>query len=127
MARATPSGGDGRRRLGSRGEEAAAEFLARRGYAIVERNYRCRLGEIDLVVTDGTTIVFVEVKLRYDRFAAYEAVHLRKQERISRAAFDFLERRGMLARPARFDVVAVDGATLECSHTPDAFDCAFGY
>lgn len=127
MARPTSCRGDGRKRLGSLGEGAAAAFLERRGYAIVERNYRCRLGEIDLVVTDGTIIVFVEVKLRYDRFAAYEAVHARKQERISRAAFDFLERRGMLARPARFDVVAVDGATLECSHTPDAFDCAFGY
>ena len=120
-------GGDGRKRLGNRGEDAAAAFLERRGYTIVERNYRCPLGEIDLVAIDGTTVVFVEVKLRYDRFAAYEAVHPRKQARISRAAFDFLLRRGMLARPARFDVVAVEGATLDCSHTADAFDCTFGY
>lgn len=115
-------GGDGRKRLGGEGEDAAARFLEALGYGLVERNYRCRYGEIDLIMLDGDVVVFVEVKLRYPPFDAFEAVDARKQGKISRTAFDFLRRRGMLGRAARFDVVAVEGGTFECSHVIDAFD-----
>jgi putative endonuclease len=116
-------GGDARKRLGSRGEDAAVEHLVRRGLVILVRNYRTRLGEIDVVAADGETIAFVEVKLRRGGFDPLEAVDLRKQQQIARVAFDFLRRHAMLGRPARFDVVAVDGRTFECTHVADAFDC----
>jgi putative endonuclease len=116
--------GDARKRLGSYGEQAAAEHLVRLGLEVLARNYRTRLGEIDLVMADGDVVVFVEVKLRRGAFDPLEAVDARKQQQISRVAFDFLRRHGMLGRPARFDVVAVDGRSLECSHVTDAFDCA---
>ncbi|RMF21992.1 MAG: YraN family protein, partial [Deltaproteobacteria bacterium] len=67
------------------------------------------------------------VKVRSGRLDPLEAVDERKQRHLSRVAFDFLKRHGMLGRPARFDVVAVDGKTLECTHVADAFDVALDY
>ncbi len=116
--------GDGRKRIGARGENAAAAFLEASGLRVLVRNYRCRFGEIDLIATEGETLVFVEVKLRHAPLDPFEAVDARKQSRLSRAAFDFLERRGMLAHPARFDVIAVEGRTLHCEHIRDAFEAA---
>ncbi|RMF24949.1 MAG: YraN family protein, partial [Deltaproteobacteria bacterium] len=107
---------DPRRNRGDRGEEAAARYLQRLGYKIVARNYSCRYGEVDLIALDGRTLVFIEVKLRRGRFDPLEAVDERKQRHLSRVAFDFLRRHAMLGRPARFDVVAVDGRTMECRH-----------
>jgi putative endonuclease len=121
------AGGDGRKRLGARGEDAAARHLEQLGYRIVVRNWRSRLGELDIVALDGETIVFVEVKLRYDPYDPLEAVDGRKQHRLSRLAFDFLLRHGMLDAPARFDVVAVEGRTFECTHVSDAFDSTIVY
>lgn len=119
--------GQRRAALGRRGESIAADYLVRRRMRIVERNYLCRAGEIDLVALDGDTLVFVEVKLRRGGFDPFEAVDRRKQAQITRAAFDYMRRRGLLGRPARFDVVAVDGATGECRHVADAFDSALEY
>ena len=119
--------GDGRKRVGARGEEVAAAYLVARGYRLVERNYRCRFGELDVVMLDGDTWVFVEVKLRYGRADPFESVDARKQHQIVKAAFDFLLRRGMLERPVRFDVVGVEGRTLECSHVIDAFESTIDY
>jgi putative endonuclease len=119
--------GDGRKRLGARGEDAAALHLEALGYEIIARNWRSRLGELDLVARDGETVVFVEVKLRYEPYDPLDAVDGRKQHRLSRLAFDFLSRHGMLAAPARFDVVGVEGRTLECVHVPDAFDSTICY
>ncbi len=94
---------------GCRGEQLAAAFLQRRGYRLLERNFRVRGGEIDLIAEERGVIVFVEVKTRasqrYGEPAA--AVTRRKQERLSRAALAFLVRRGLTDRPARFDVVTV--------------------
>lgn len=115
-------GGDGRKAVGARGEDAAVKFLSACGLRVLERNYRCRFGEVDIVALDGETVVFVEVKLRFDPFDPFDAVDERKQGRISRAAFDFLERRAMLDCPARFDVIAVEGRTLLCDHVVDAFE-----
>jgi putative endonuclease len=113
--------------LAADGERVAAEFLERRGLVIVERNFRCPAGEIDLVVLDGETLVFVEVKLRHPPFDPLEAVDDRKRRQVTRAAFDFLLRRGMLGRAARFDVIAVEAGTLACTHVPDAFDSEIDY
>ena len=118
--------GDGRRALGAAGESAAAQYLVRCGYRIVEANVRCRIGEIDLVAIDTGVIVFVEVKgNRGRRYGAPEdMVTPFKQRKLTRLAAWYLQRRGWLGRPARFDVVAVDwdSAGAKClRHFRDAF------
>lgn len=96
---------------GGDAEEAAARFLASQGLAILTRNFRTRFGEIDLVARDGSTLVFVEVRLRRasERFGgAAGSVDSRKRARIVTAARQFLARLGR--EPAcRFDVVTLDG------------------
>lgn len=118
---------DPRHVFGRLGEDAAAEFLRRRGMEVLARNVRTAFGEIDLVAMDGDVVVFVEVKSRRRAGAldALAAVDARKQKRLSRLALVFLARAGWLDRAARFDVVAVagDGA---CTHVANAFDCAPG-
>lgn len=126
----TPGGGDPRTALGGHGERLAADYLERVGMMIVERNYRCRAGEIDLIALDAETLVFVEVKLRRGDFEPLEAVDARKQGQIARAAFDFMLRRGLMTSPARFDVVAVCStgpSSWECRHLADAFDTPIEY
>ena len=94
--------------LGPWGEEKAAEFLRRKGYALVTSNYRCKFGEIDLIVKNRRYLVFVEVKLRKsDAFGeAREFVDARKQERIRATAALWLETHETALQP-RFDVVEV--------------------
>ena len=101
---------DGRGSLGKTGEDLACEELIRRGYAILDRRYRTRHGEIDIIARDGKTIVFVEVKARAgDAYGGSgAAVTPRKQQRIVRMAIDFLARRRLQDEPCRFDVVTVD-------------------
>ena len=101
---------DGRHILGKIGEDLACRELCRRGYAILARRYRTRLGEIDIVARDGETIVFVEVKARRDTAfgGAGAAVTLWKQQRVARMAADFLARSRCGDAPCRFDVVAID-------------------
>ena len=96
--------------LGQRGEEQAARYLRLRGYRILERNYRCRFGEIDLIARRGRYLVFVEVKQRHDaRFAeAREFVTAQKQSRILAAAQQYLAENESELQP-RFDVVEVYG------------------
>ena len=115
---------DPRHRFGRYGEDAAAEFLRRRGFEILARNVRTALGEIDLVALDGEVVVFVEVKARRGP-GGLEAVDARKQRRLSRLALAFLARAGWLGRSARFDVIAVEPGGA-CTHVANAFDCAPG-
>ena len=126
----SPGVGERRAALGRRGERLAADYLERAGMMIVERNYRCRVGEVDLIALDGDTIVFVEVKLRRGDFEPSEAVDARKQGHIARAAFDFMLRRGLMTSPARFDVVAIcmtGPSNWQCHHLADAFDTPIEY
>ncbi|MBR5093625.1 MAG: YraN family protein [Oscillospiraceae bacterium] len=97
-----------RQSLGRFGEEQAARYLRRRFYTIVERNYRCRLGEIDLIVKRGGYLVFVEVKLRRDAShgEAREFVDARKQQRVIAAAEQWLSQHETALQP-RFDVIEV--------------------
>lgn len=100
-------------RMGLLGEAAAAEELVRMGYRLLERNYRCRGGEADLVAEvptpDGRTLVFVEVKTRSTLRGGLpaEAVGWMKQRRLARAAGHYLAEREVEDRPIRFDVVEV--------------------
>jgi putative endonuclease len=101
-----------RQELGKTGEDLAVRELTRRGYAILERRYRTRYGEIDIVADDRGTIVFVEVKARASgQFGlAVEAITAFKQRRLAAMAVDYLARRRRCDRPCRFDVVAIDQA-----------------
>ena len=101
---------DPRQALGLSGEDLACAELERRGYAIVERRYRTRVGEIDIIAKDGLTIVFVEVKARMtqDFGGAAAAMTGWKQRRIARMAVDYLARQNLHDCPCRFDVVAID-------------------
>jgi len=115
-----------RQALGTEGERAAERFLRRKRYAILARNYRCPLGELDLVALDGETVVFVEVKTRQQEGfgAPLEAVDGRKQRQIAKAAQYFLTRHRLEKRDARFDVVGVwrDGEQITCELVKNAFE-----
>lgn len=103
------------RRVGGRYEEVAADFLKKQGLYIVEMNFRCKNGEIDLIARDGKYLVFVEVKYRSDQSSGWasSAVNYSKQLRISRAAAFYLIRHGYGEVPCRFDVVAIDNKEIE--------------
>lgn len=94
---------------GRKGETIAVAFLKKTGYQIVETNYRCPLGEIDIIARDQDDLVFVEVKTRKSTALGYpeQAVGVTKQKKMSRLALWYLERNKMHDATARFDVVAV--------------------
>lgn len=97
------------------GEERAVEYLRARGYSVIERNFRCRVGEIDIVARDGDTLVFVEVRTRTDgrRGTALEAVTPAKQRRVAQVAEVYLTMRRLHAAVCRFDVVGITGERVE--------------
>jgi putative endonuclease len=107
---------DLRRAVGTAGEQAVASWYEARGYEVLARNWRCREGELDLVVRNGRMYVFCEVKTRAtDAFGApAEAVHREKQMRLRRLAARWLEDDAP-ARPReiRFDVAAVLAGEIE--------------
>ena len=111
--------------LGSGGERAAADFLLARGYHVLERNFRCRGGEIDLIALDGGTLVFVEVKVRRTlaRGAPIEAVTAVKQARVRRAAQEYLTFCGRVFPRIRFDVISVmkTAKNTDITHLKAAF------
>jgi putative endonuclease len=96
--------------VGRAGEEAAVRYLNQQGYRILERNYRCRFGEIDLIARDGKTLAFIEVKTRRSqKFGpAAAAVTLEKQRHLIRTAQIYLSQTGQAHALCRFDVVTVD-------------------
>jgi putative endonuclease len=99
------------RRSGLAWEDAATDFLLEHGLSIVTRGYNCRLGELDIVCTDGPTLVIVEVRARAStaRGSAAETVDFRKQRKIVNAARHFLMRNPCwFSHALRFDVIAID-------------------
>jgi putative endonuclease len=115
-------------KTGEIGEEKAARFLRRKGYKILTRNYRTRLGEIDIIAQKGGAVVFVEVKTRgrTDYGTPAEAVGARKRARLAAAAQEYLQWNGTDA-PCRFDVVEVYcapgafGGKFAFNHIENAF------
>lgn len=105
-----------KRRIGSNYEETAAVYLEKNGYAILDRNFTCRLGEIDIVAKDGRYLVFVEVKYRRSssRGTALEAVDIRKQIKIRKVAGYYLWSHHFHENtPCRFDVVGITDGAVE--------------
>ncbi len=116
-----------RQLLGKQGEIEAGKFLVDRGYEIIERNFRCRLGEIDIIAREKNFVVFIEVKTRSNSSygSAASAVTPRKQQQISRVAQLYLIEKDMISCDARFDVVEVMRAKhgeFDLNHLINAFD-----
>lgn len=109
---------------GLRGEAQAEAYLCRKGMTVLARRYRAQDGEIDLVMQDGETIVFVEVKARPAGRAGMGlmAVTPAKQRRMTHAALAFLAEREWMNRPVRFDVVEITAQGLR--HVANAFMAA---
>lgn len=123
---------DPRHAVGAAGEDLASEHLQRRGFRILERNFRTRWGELDIVAFDGTTLVFCEVKARRATRGngapvPLESVHVRKQSRVRKMAGSWLiERRDRpYAAVIRFDAIGVTfdaaGRLLSLEHLEGAF------
>lgn len=115
-----------REATGQAGEKLAELFLKKIGYVILQRNWRTRSGEIDLIARDGDEVVFVEVKTRAsDKWGSPEmAANATKRRRLIRAAREFAARKRLEDTPMRFDVVAIilaDGAEPVIEHFEDAF------
>jgi putative endonuclease len=116
-----------RQHLGKSGEETVAGYLEKIGYKILIKNYRCKLGEIDIIARDDSVLVFIEVKTRsgLDFGCPAAAVNARKQRQISRAAQCYLAEHQLFDSPARFDVISVlcgDTNLQQIDHINNAFD-----
>ncbi len=118
--------------LGKEGEELALGFLKAQGYRIKERNFKNKLGEIDIVAQDKDTICFIEVKTRTneDFGTPLEAVMPRKQHKLSQLALSYLKSKDLLTQRARFDVVSLmksEDGVPEISLLKDAFELSAPY
>ena len=117
---------NGKLLLGKEGERVAERYLQKKGYTLVERNYRCPAGELDLIVLDRRVVVFVEVKTRtgHGFGSPLEAVEFRKQRKMIQAAQFFLAEKRLQQRDARFDVVGVSwpGRDPVVEHIENAFE-----
>ncbi len=107
--------GQHNQRLGAWGEDVAARWYQRRGYAVVERNWRTSAGELDLIVVRDRQLVFSEVKTRSSlRFGApIEAITVAKQRRLRRLGAAWIRERDVRPRSTRYDVVSIVGGTVE--------------
>jgi putative endonuclease len=120
-----------KQRLGDWGESEAQQYLESVGYTFVERNFRVSEGEIDLIMTDGDIIVFVEVKTRISTAfgAPEEAISPAKKHRLQQAAWAYLQQQESLDASWRIDVIAIEANQnwdiQRMDHYPGAFDIEF--
>ncbi len=116
--------------LGRKGEDLAVARLKELKYRVLERNYRCALGEMDIIAREKDTLVFVEVKTRATpKFGSpAAAVDRHKQRKLSQIALTYMNQKKLVAVPARFDVVSVEfwppGPRVEVIR--DAFELQYG-
>jgi len=105
--------------LGQSGEKKAEKYLIKNGYEILERNYRCKFGEIDIIASKDGYTVFVEVKTRKNSSfgRGFEAVDTRKQQKLILTAQAYMSSRRETS--ARFDVISIDAG--EITHIQNAF------
>jgi putative endonuclease len=96
--------------LGKWGEDMALKKVKKLGYRCLARNYRCPLGEVDLIARDGDSLVFIEIKTRRGRSLEYakEAVNQRKRRQLSKVALNYMKSNGFTDVRARFDVVVIN-------------------
>lgn len=113
--------------LGHRGENLAVKFLRRNGYKIMERNFRLKIGEIDIIARDGDQLVFVEVKTRSSDNQEFlrASVNRGKEKRLAKTASYYLNKQKYGGLTSRFDVIFVvnDNGRPKIEHIKDAFRC----
>jgi putative endonuclease len=116
--------------LGKLGEELAYKKIKKLGYRKIIRNFRCPLGEVDIIAKDGDTLVFLEIKTRKKGSLAYakEAVDERKKRQLSKVALSYLKSNDLDNVKARFDVVAIclEGDEPEIELIKNAFNLTYG-
>ena len=116
--------------LGKKGEELALRFLKKRGYQIIEKNYTCQMGEMDIIAREKDTLVFIEVKTRTSTIFGPPqlAVNNAKQRQLSKVALYYLKEKRLEDIKARFDVVAIllGQEAEEIELIRDAFDSKWG-
>ncbi|MBS3906618.1 MAG: YraN family protein [Syntrophaceae bacterium] len=116
--------------LGKKGEEIALRFLKKNGYRILEKNYVCKMGEMDIIAKEKDALVFIEVKTRTStEFGPPQlAVNSRKQRQLSKVALNYLNEKRLKDVKARFDVIAIllrqKGEEIELIR--DAFGLSWG-
>jgi putative endonuclease len=103
------------RALGTSGESAASRFLEKKGYKVIERNFQCKSGEIDIIAMEGETLCFVEVKTRSNISYGppYLSVTPQKQHQLSLVALNYLAKTKRKFSGIRFDVVSIDRDKIE--------------
>jgi len=113
-----------KRKIGADKEKLAGAYLEKNGYEIIEYNFRCRQGEIDIIAKDGEYLVFCEVKYRsgMSKGTPFEAVDYKKQRIISRCALFYVTKQRLEDVPCRFDVVSVTDKEIQV--LKNAFDYA---
>ncbi len=95
-------------RVGKEGEEFAYNIVKRMGYKILEKNYRCSIGEVDLIALDGDVLVFIEIKTRRHSIGyAKEAVNRKKRKKLLLVASYYMKKKKLYNRKVRFDVIAI--------------------
>ncbi len=110
------------RSIGSKYEDMAVDYLIKKGHRILDRNYNCRYGEIDIISKHQDSLVFIEVKYRKKADCGYaeEAVDIRKQKQISRASLFYLNYHGYGTDiPIRYDVISISDDNI--NHIENAF------
>lgn len=117
--------------LGKSGEDLAIRFLRKKGYTILQSNYRTRCGEIDIIARDKAILVFVEVKTRKGTSfgSPFSAVTTKKQRHISMVAQEYLSKNNFFDEEARFDVIAVllkSQGLPQIDHIENAFELCYG-
>lgn len=114
-----------RKVIGAHGEDQAAKYLKAHGYRIIEKNWRCRLGEIDLVAKEADTLVFCEVKTRSNQSFGHplEAITASKKERLRRLGEAYIQAAPGTNAALRFDVISIieNGGNSRLEHIKDAF------
>ena len=115
-------------KTGKEGERIAAEFLKKNGYRIIETNFRCAIGEIDIIACEKNELVFIEVKTRTSGELGFpeQAVGIKKQKKMSQLALWYLQKKNIKDGPTRFDVLAIMilPAGNEITLIKNAFDFA---
>lgn len=115
--------------IGKRGEKIAVTYLQHSGYTILEQNYHCKLGEIDIIAYDHHILVFLEVRTKssLDFGLPQESINLKKQHQISKVALEYISRKKLKNIPARFDVIAISlsEGKEKLEHIKDAFELRY--
>lgn len=116
-----------RRELGQAGEEAAAHYLQQKGYRILKRNWRTRLGELDIIACQGDELVIVEVRTTSQKRYGFgfQSIDWRKQQKIRRLALQYIQLNGHPYQALRFDVISVfwqrESDSYQLEHIEHAF------